>query len=59
MNVLEEPLMVGLAVGIGVYAIIKASHNNSKVIKTLTIIGICITIIVTVILLFFLVMAII
>ncbi|MHB8129227.1 MAG: hypothetical protein ACYDEX_09535 [Mobilitalea sp.] len=51
------PPLVGLAVGIVVYAIIKASHNNSKVIKTLTIIGICFAIILAVILLFFLISA--
>ena len=49
------PFLFGLVLAIVVYAIIKASHNNPKVIKIMAIIALSIGIILAVILLFFLI----
>ena len=54
---LMEPFLLGLVLTIVAYGIIKASHNNPKVIKILTIIAMSITFIVAVILLAFLILA--
>lgn len=54
MNVIFKPLLFGLIIGISVYAIIKASKDNPTVIKKISIIVLSISIILSVIMLFFL-----
>lgn len=49
------PALVGLFIGIGVYIIIKASHNNPKVIKIIAYINLFFSSILALILLVFLV----
>ncbi len=48
------PLLIGLIIGITVYGIINACNNNPKVIKTLTLIGLIIAIILGLFMLFLL-----
>lgn len=54
MNEILKSLLVGLIIGLAAYAIIKASRDNPKVIKIMTIIGLSIGIVMSLILLFFL-----
>lgn len=49
-----KPIFVGFLVGIGTYAIIKASKDNPKVIRIIVIIGLIIAIALVIILTFFL-----
>lgn len=53
MNIL--PVLVGVAITIGVYVIIKASHNNPKVIKIISFISLFFCAILAIIMLVFLV----
>lgn len=54
MNGIYKPLLVGLIVGLGTYAIIKASNDNPKVKRIIIIIALSIATILTVIMIFFL-----
>lgn len=54
MNGIFKSLLVGLIVGIGTYAIIKASKDNPKVKRIIIIIVLSITTILAVIMIFFL-----
>lgn len=48
------PLLIGLIIGIIVYAVIKASNNNAKVIKVLTFVGLGVAVLLAVFILFLL-----
>ena len=54
MNEIFKPLLVGLIVGLGAYAIIKASNDNPKVKRIIIIIAVSISTILAVIMIFFL-----
>lgn len=49
------PILVGVSIAIGVYVIIKASHNNPKVIKKIAFISLFLSAILAIIMLVFLV----